>query len=66
MTAATPVMTRSIADRLVRTKVDRRRARVDVAMRSLAFVAAIACVVPLGAVIIYVVINGIAGLTWTC
>jgi hypothetical protein len=59
-------MTRSIADRLVRTKVDRRRARVDVAMRSLAFVAAIACVVPLGAVIIYVVINGIAGLTWTC
>jgi len=55
-------MARSIADRLVRTKVDRRRSRVDVFMRSLAFVAAIACVVPLAAVIFYVVINGIAGL----
>jgi len=62
VTAATPVMARSIADRLVRTKVDRRRSRVDVFMRSLAFVAAIACVVPLAAVILYVVINGIAGL----
>ena len=62
MTAATPVMARSIADRLARTKVDRRRSRVDVFMRSLAFVAAIACVVPLAAVIFYVVINGIAGL----
>lgn len=64
MTAATPVMTRSIADRLVRTRVDRRRSRVDVAMRTLAFVAAIVCVVPLAAVIFYVVVNGLAGLTW--
>ena len=63
MTAATPVMARSISDRLVRTKVDRRRARIDVVMRSLAFVAAIACVVPLAAVIFYVVINGLAGLS---
>ena len=46
--------------------MDRRRSRVDVVMRSLAFVAAIACVVPLAAVIFYVVINGIAGLNLTC
>jgi phosphate transport system permease protein len=63
MTAATPVMDRSIAARLVRSTTDRRRARFDRVMRAVSLAAAVACVIPLAAVIGYVTINGAAGLT---
>jgi phosphate transport system permease protein len=62
MTAATPVMDRSIAARLVRSTTDRRRARFDRVMRAVSLAAAVACVIPLAAVIGYVTINGAAGL----
>ena len=62
MSALAPVMDRSIAARLVRSTTDRRRARFDRAMRGLSLAAAIACVIPLGAVVAYVTINGAAGL----
>ena len=64
MTAGTPVMARPIAARLVRTPADRRRAWLDIAMRTVALLAALACVIPLAAVVLYVVVNGLAGLTW--
>ena len=62
MTALTPVMDRPIAMRLVRSPADRRRAAVDRTMRGLALAAAITCVIPLGAVILFVAVNGAAGL----
>jgi phosphate transport system permease protein len=49
---------RSIAARLVRSPADRRRARFDRLMRGVAMLAALACVVPLGAVILFVAVNG--------
>ena len=62
MTALTPVMDRSIAARLVRSTSDARRARADRFMRGLALLAAIACVIPLAAVVAFVTVNGIGGL----
>jgi phosphate transport system permease protein len=62
MTTLAPVMDRSIASRLVRSKADQRRARTDRTMRGFALAAAIACVIPLAAVIIFVTINGLGGL----
>ena len=62
MSALTPVMDRPIAARLVRSGTDRRRARFDRLMRGLALAAAIACVIPLAAVILFVALNGAAGL----
>jgi phosphate transport system permease protein len=62
MTALTPAFERSISARLVRSPADRRRARTDRLMRGLALAAAIACVIPLAAVIIFVTLNGLGGL----
>ena len=62
MTALAPVMDRSIAARLVRSPADARRARTDRLMRGLALAAAIACVIPLAAVIGFVTVNGLGGL----
>ena len=62
MTALAPVMDRSIAARLVRSPTDARRARTDRLMRGLALAAAIACVIPLAAVIGFVTVNGLGGL----
>jgi phosphate transport system permease protein len=47
-----------IATRLVRSRTDRRRATFDRTMRIVAFVAAVVCVVPLAAVILFVAVNG--------
>jgi phosphate transport system permease protein len=58
MTAAAPALPRS----LVRSRTDQRRAIVDRLFRSLCLLAAIAGIVPLFALIAYVVINGIAAL----
>jgi phosphate transport system permease protein len=54
--------TTAIPGRLAATLADRRRARVDVAMRALSLVGAVVCLVPLAAIIAFVVINGAAGL----
>lgn len=62
MTAMQPVMGRSIAARLVRSPADRGRMRRDRLMRALAMTAAAMCVIPLAAVILFVVVNGAAGL----
>jgi phosphate transport system permease protein len=56
MTVATTTLPRG----LVRSRTDRRRAIVDRAFRGLAFVAAVAAIIPLFAVIGFVVINGIS------
>jgi phosphate transport system permease protein len=55
--AATP-----LRGRLIATDTDRRRARVDIAMRAVSMVGAVACLVPLAGIIAFVVINGAAGL----
>jgi phosphate transport system permease protein len=47
---------------LVRSAADRRRGWIDRAYRSAAFVAAVTCVVPLLAIVGFVVVNGAAGL----
>jgi phosphate transport system permease protein len=52
----------AIPGRLTATDTDRRRARVDLAMRAVSLVGAVACLVPLAAIIAFVVINGAAGL----
>jgi phosphate transport system permease protein len=62
VTTLAPVMDRSIAARLVRSPADARRARTDRLMRGLALAAAIACVIPLAAVIGFVTVNGLGGL----
>ena len=62
MTALNPAFVRPIAARLVRSPADRRRARFDRLMRGLSMAAAITCVIPLAAVIGFVVVNGAAGL----
>jgi len=61
MTTIEHQLTPSVADRLVRSRLD-RRSIVDRSMRGLALVAAVACIVPLGAVILFVTINGLSGL----
>jgi phosphate transport system permease protein len=52
----------AIASRLTATGSAGRRAWVDRAMRTVAFLAAMACVIPLAAVLIFVTINGLAAL----
>ena len=59
MTVATTTLPRG----LVRSRTDRRRAIVDRAFRGLAFVAAVAAIIPLFAVIGFVVINGISAVS---
>jgi phosphate transport system permease protein len=54
------VATTALPRVLTRSRTDRRRAIVDRAFRGLAFVAALAAIVPLFAVIAFVVVNGIA------
>jgi phosphate transport system permease protein len=56
------VAARPLSTRLMATATDRRRARVDVAMRAVSLVGAGVCLVPLAAIIAFVVINGAAGL----
>jgi phosphate transport system permease protein len=58
MAIIAPTIKAPIATRLQRSRSDRRRAAFDRTMRTLALVAALICVVPLGAVILFVVING--------
>ena len=58
MATAIPIMKPPIATRLLRSRTDRRRATFDRTMRTVAFVAAVVCVVPLAAVIIFVAVNG--------
>jgi len=53
---------RSIAARLTGSTVGRRRTIVDRVMRGLALAAAIICVIPLGAVLAFVIGNGISAL----
>jgi len=52
----------SIAERLTGAAVGRRRGIVDRAMRTLALLAALACVIPLGAVLGFVVAHGVSAL----
>ena len=47
---------------LVRTRADRRRALVNSAFQGVALLAAVACVVPLGALVTFVVMNGAGAL----
>jgi phosphate transport system permease protein len=56
------VAARPLSTRLTATATDRRRARVDVAMRAVSLVGAAVCLIPLAAIIAFVVINGAAGL----
>jgi phosphate transport system permease protein len=53
-----PTIKAPIATRLQRSRSDRRRAAFDRTMRTVALLAALICVVPLAAVILFVVING--------
>jgi phosphate transport system permease protein len=62
MTSMVPVIDRPIASRLVRSRSDRRRAVFDRSMRGVALAASILCVVPLGAVILFVALNGLPAL----
>jgi phosphate transport system permease protein len=58
MVVIAPVIKAPIATRLLRSRSDRRRAAFDRTMRTVALLASLTCVVPLGAVILFVVING--------
>jgi phosphate transport system permease protein len=58
MAVIAPTIKAPIASRLQRSRADRRRAAFDRTMRTVALLAALICVVPLGAVIVFVVING--------
>ncbi|HEY8817530.1 MAG TPA: phosphate ABC transporter permease PstA [Candidatus Limnocylindrales bacterium] len=59
MASATPAMR---TGRLTGTRAASRRTRTDQIMRSVAALAAIACVVPLAAVLVFVTLNGISAL----
>jgi phosphate transport system permease protein len=59
MAAATPAPR---TGRLTGTRAASRRTRVDRAMRTVAALAAVACVIPLAAVLIFVTLNGIGAL----
>lgn len=59
MTAATPA---ARAARLTGTRTANRRSRTDRTMRLVAGLAAVACIVPLAAVLIFVTLNGVAAL----
>jgi phosphate transport system permease protein len=52
----------SIAQRITGRGVGRRRAGIDRAMRTLALLAALLCLVPLGAVLVFVTIKGLPAL----
>jgi phosphate transport system permease protein len=58
MAVIAPIIKAPIATRLLRSRSDRRRAAFDRMMRTVALIAALTCVVPLGAVILFVVVNG--------
>ena len=58
MAVIAPIIKPAIATRLLRSRSDRRRAAFDRTMRTIALLAALVCVVPLGAVILFVAING--------
>jgi phosphate transport system permease protein len=60
MAGATLTAQPSIAARLTGSRVGRRRTVVDRSMRTLAFVAALLCAVPLIAVLVFVAANGIS------
>jgi phosphate transport system permease protein len=62
MSAAARSLPNPAATRLGRQALGRRRDFGDRAMRGIALAAALLCVVPLGAVIAFVTINGLAGL----
>jgi phosphate transport system permease protein len=53
----------SISDRLTGVSAGRRRTTVDRTMRTLSFVAALLCVVPLGAVLVFVAAKGLPALS---
>jgi len=53
---------RPAAALLVRTRADRRRSLVNSAFQGVALLAAVACVVPLGALVTFVVMNGAGAL----
>ncbi|MEO8570736.1 MAG: phosphate ABC transporter permease PstA [Chloroflexota bacterium] len=59
MVAVTPAVR---TGRLTGTRSANRRTRTDKAMRFIAGLAAVACVIPLGAVLIFVTLNGISAL----
>jgi phosphate transport system permease protein len=59
MTASAPAVR---ATRLTRTRGANRRTRTDQTMRFIAGLAAVACVVPLAAVLIFVTLNGVSAL----
>jgi phosphate transport system permease protein len=50
-------------NRLIRSTVGRRRSIVDTGMRTVSLVVALLCIVPLGAVLLFVAVNGIGALT---
>ncbi|HEY3072638.1 MAG TPA: hypothetical protein VGJ46_07450, partial [Candidatus Limnocylindrales bacterium] len=63
MTAGVPVMASSSASALlVRSAADRRRGIVNGLFLAVSFVAAVACIVPLAAIVAYVVTKGAAAL----
>lgn len=49
---------------LLRSRSETRRAVVDRAMRGLSLAAAVVCVVPLAAIVLFVVVNGAGALSW--
>jgi phosphate transport system permease protein len=61
--AAGVVAHASISDRLTGVSAGRRRTTVDRTMRTLSFVAALLCVVPLGAVLVFVAAKGLPALS---
>jgi phosphate transport system permease protein len=63
MAGATFANQPTIADRLIGSRVGRRRMVVDRSMRALAFAAAVLCAVPLIAVLAFVAANGVSALS---
>jgi phosphate transport system permease protein len=61
--AATAVARATISDRLTGVSAGRRRTAVDRTMRTLSLVAALLCVVPLGAVLVFVAAKGLPALS---
>jgi phosphate transport system permease protein len=61
--AAAVVARTSISDRLTGVSAGRRRTTVDRTMRTLSLVAALLCVVPLGAVLVFVAARGLPALS---
>jgi phosphate transport system permease protein len=61
MTAQTPAI--PVRRTLTRTAADRRRSLVDRFFRTLALAAAIACVIPLAAIVVFVTLKGIGAIS---